>query len=245
MWYTPNRQLTYNRIWNFVVGVRGGGKTFNCLIHGIEKFLKDGSQFIYLRRQAVQLDDACVGDNEGDLFAYIRHEGYFQDHELKVVSDKSGGYNFYCDGKIMGFGKALSTSTSRKSMALPKVKMIIFDEFMIDSTSAVERYLGHGDKEPFIFENFYETVTRGRDIPVFFIGNAFQWSILTSLTSISASSPATAKTCTRDSFGQLCCGKMKHLLKAVHTLSSTRRQKTRNFTVTLLGTPSTWTEPTS
>ena len=173
MWYTPNRQLTYNRIWNFVVGVRGGGKTFNCLIHGIEKFLKDGSQFIYLRRQAVQLDDACVGDNEGDLFAYIRHEGYFQDHELKVVSDKSGGYNFYCDGKIMGFGKALSTSTSRKSMALPKVKMIIFDEFMIDSTSAVERYLGHGDKEPFIFENFYETVTRGRDIPVFFIGNAF------------------------------------------------------------------------
>ena len=174
MWYTPNRQLTYNRIWNFVVGVRGGGKTFNTLKYAIEKFLKDGTQFIYLRRQVVQLDDACIGkDTQGDLFAYIRHEGYFQDHELKVVSDKSGGYNFYCDDKIMGYGKALSTSMSRKSMALPKVGLIIFDEFMIDSTSSIERYLGQGDREPFIFENFYETVTRGRDIPVFFIGNAF------------------------------------------------------------------------
>ena len=92
MWYTPNRQLTYNRIWNFVVGVRGGGKTFNTLKYAVEKFLKDGTQFIYLRRQVVQLDDACIGkDTEGDLFAYIRHEGYFEDHTLKVVSDKSGG----------------------------------------------------------------------------------------------------------------------------------------------------------
>lgn len=174
MWYTPNRQLTYNRIWNFVVGVRGGGKTFNMIKHGIEKFLKDGTQFIYLRRQVVQLDDACVGrDTQGDLFAYIRHEGYFEDHELKVVSDKSGGYNFYIDDKIMGYGKALSTSMSRKSMALPNVGLIIFDEFMIDDKAKIERYLGQGTNEPFIFENFYETVTRGRDIPVFFIGNAF------------------------------------------------------------------------
>ena len=174
MWYTPNRQLTYNRIWNFVVGVRGGGKTFNMIKYGIEKFLKDGTQFIYLRRQVVQLDDACVGrDTQGDLFAYIRHEGYFEDHELKVVSDKSGGYNFYIDDKIMGYGKALSTSMSRKSMALPNVGLIIFDEFMIDDKAKIERYLGQGTNEPFIFENFYETVTRGRDIPVFFIGNAF------------------------------------------------------------------------
>lgn len=174
MWYTPNRQLTYNRIWNFTVGVRGGGKTFNVLKYAIEKFKKTGEQFIYLRRQVVQLDDACVGkDTEGDLFAYIRHEGYFPNDNLKVVADKSGGYNLYCNDKIMGYGKALSTSMSRKSMALPKVTLIIFDEFLIDTTTGLERYLGHGDKEPFIFENFYETVTRGRDIPVFFIGNAF------------------------------------------------------------------------
>ena len=173
MWYTPNRQLTYNRIFNFVVGVRGGGKTFNTLKHCIEKFLKDGSEFIYLRRRQVHLDDACSGGKgSGDLFADIRAKGYFPDHELKVVSDKAGGYNFYCDGKIMGYGKALSTSTGRRSTSKPKVKRIIYDEFLIDDSSGSERYLNHGN-EMFVFNNFYETIARGRDIPVIFIGNAF------------------------------------------------------------------------
>lgn len=173
MWYTPNRQLTYNRIFNFVVGVRGGGKTFNTLKHAIEKFLKDGSEFIYLRRRQVHLDDACSGGKgSGDLFADIRAKGYFPDHELKVASDKAGGYNFYCDGKIMGYGKALSTSTGRRSTSKPNVKRIIFDEFLIDDSSGSERYLNHGN-EMFVFNNFYETIARGRDIPVIFIGNAF------------------------------------------------------------------------
>lgn len=174
MWYTPNRQLTYNRIFNFAVGVRGGGKTFNSIKHAIEKFLKDGSEFIYLRRRVVDLDDACNGSKEsGDLFADIRAKGYFKDHELKVAADKSGGYNFYCDGKIMGYGKALSTAASRRSTSKPNVKRIIFDEFLIDSsTGSTQRYLNNGD-EFFIFTNFYETIARGRDIPVLFIGNAF------------------------------------------------------------------------
>jgi hypothetical protein len=174
MWYTPNQQLTYNRIFNFVVGVRGGGKTFNTLKHCIEKYLKDGSEFIYLRRRQVHLDDACNGSKgSGDLFADIRAKGYFPKNELKVVSDKSGGYNFYCDGKVMGYGKALSTSAGRRSASKPNVKRIMYDEFLIDdSTGSSERYLNHGN-EMFLFNNFYETIARGRDIPVMFIGNAF------------------------------------------------------------------------
>lgn len=174
MWYTPNKQLTYNRIFNFVVGIRGGGKTFNSIKHCIEKYLKDGSEFIYLRRRQVHLDDACNGSKgSGDLFADIRAKGYFTQHELKVVADKSGGYNFYCDGKVMGYGKALSTSAGRRSTSKPNVKRILYDEFLIDdSAGSNERYLNHGN-EMFLFNNFYETIARGRDIPVMFIGNAF------------------------------------------------------------------------
>jgi hypothetical protein len=172
MWYTPNKQLTYNRIFNFAVGVRGGGKTMNSLIHCIERHLKTGEEFIYLRRRVVDLDDACSGSKgSGDLFADIRAKGYFAEHELKVVSDKAGGYNFYCDGKIMGYGKALSTSASRRSSSKPHVKKIIFDEFLIDDTAgSTQRYL---KDEFFLFTNLYETIARGRDIPVIFIGNAF------------------------------------------------------------------------
>jgi hypothetical protein len=174
VWYTPNKQLTYNRIFNFVVGIRGGGKTFNSLKHCIEKFLKDGSEFIYLRRRVVDLDDSCNGSKgSGDLFSDIRAKGYFPEHDLKVVADKSGGYNFYCGDKVMGYGKALSTANSRRSTSKPNVKRILFDEFLIDDTVGTnQKYLNNGH-EMFAFNNFYETIARGRDIPVMFIGNAF------------------------------------------------------------------------
>lgn len=170
MWYTPNQQLTYNRIFNFVVGVRGGGKTFNTLKHAIRRFEKTGEQFVYLRRKGVDLDDACHRKEGGDLFSDIRHKGYFKGVELKVVADKSGGYNFYYNDKVMGYGKALSTA--RRSTSLPLVKLIIFDEFLIDDTNPHDRYLNSGN-ETFLFYNFYETIARGRDIPVIFLGNAF------------------------------------------------------------------------
>lgn len=179
MWYSSNPQLTYNRIFNFAVGVRGGGKTFNSLREAIEKHLKErknGKQweFMYIRRRVVDLDDACQGSKgSGDLFSDIRAKGYFPEHEFKVVADKSGGYNFYCDDKIMGYGKALSTSASRRSTSYPYVKRLLFDEFLIDdSAGSNQRYLNSGD-EFFVFTNFYETIARGRDIPVLFLGNAF------------------------------------------------------------------------
>lgn len=179
MWYSSRPQLTYNKIFNFAVGVRGGGKTLNTIEECIEKFIKDGSQFIYLRRRGVDLDDACTGkEGEGDLFADIRElietKGKFpklHGKELTISADKSGGYNFYCDGKIMGYGKALSTA--RRSTSKPKVTRIVFDEFLIDdSAGSRDSYLNKGD-EMFKFNNFYETIARGRDIPVIFIGNAF------------------------------------------------------------------------
>jgi hypothetical protein len=179
MWYSSTRQLTYNRIFNFAVGVRGGGKTLNSLRESIEKHIKEKEngrkwEFLYLRRRVVDLDDACAGKKgDGDLFSDLRAHGYFEGHELKVVSDKSGGYNFYCDGEIMGYGKALSTAASRRSTSKPYVKRILFDEFLIDDTAGSNIKYLNGGEEYFLFLNFYETIARGRDIPVIFIGNAF------------------------------------------------------------------------
>lgn len=178
-WFDPRPQSRYNRPYNFVVGVRGGGKSVNTLVWRIAKFIKDGSQFIYLRRRQADLDDACRGTKDtDDLFADIAKVNDFpqfgikiDDHELDIKSSKKGGYTFYVDGKVAGYGMALSTS--KRSSSKPKVNYIIYDEFLIDPTvSAHVKYLNHGD-EMFVFDHFYETVARGRDIPVMFIGNAF------------------------------------------------------------------------
>src|SRR5690606_14096962 len=134
-------------------------------------FEKGKGQFVYLRRRKVDLDDACSGTKAGgDLFADIRAHGYFPGVELKAVADKSGGYNLYYNDKIMGYGRALSTA--RRSTSLPEVERGVFDEFLIDDTVGHDRYLNSGN-EKFLFDNFYETIARGRDIPFFFLGNAF------------------------------------------------------------------------
>ena len=50
--------LTYNCTFNFVIGDRGGGKSFGTLYFVINRFKKAGEQFIYLRRTERELDDA-------------------------------------------------------------------------------------------------------------------------------------------------------------------------------------------
>ena len=126
----------------------------------------------------MELDDACVGGkNKGDLFSDIRKAGYFKDHELKVTSDKSGGYTFYCDGVVMGYGKALSVSGNRRSTSLPYVQRIVFDEFLINtSAGSRQKYLLYGlcgskvQKASFGSFGRYrneKAVYRDRDAPAF------------------------------------------------------------------------------
>lgn len=161
-WFTPNEMLTYNCIFNFVVGDRGGGKTFGSLAFCIRQWLKNGRQFIYLRRYETELEDALP-----TLFDAIIQENKFPDNELYAKGGK-----LYCDDRVMGFAVALSTSMKRKSVNYSNVHYIVFDEFMVDGVTS--RYLGQGEKEVEIFNNFYETVDRLRDkTRVLFLSNAF------------------------------------------------------------------------
>jgi len=161
-WFSPHELLTYNCLYNFIIGDRGGGKSFGTLEFCVRQFLKHGREFIYLRRYKTELEDSLP-----TLFDALKQAGKFPEHELTVK-----GNTLYCDGKTMGYAVALSTSMKRKSVNYSKVWYIIFEEFMVDGVTS--RYLGPGTNEVSIFENFYETVARLRNnVRVFFIANAF------------------------------------------------------------------------
>lgn len=161
-WFTPNKLLTYNCLFNFIIGDRGGGKSFGTLEFCVKQFLKNGREFIYLRRYERELDDSLP-----TLFDALKKEGKFKGHKLYAKGNK-----LFCDDRVMGYAVALSTSMKRKSVNYSNVHYIIFEEFMVDGVTS--RYLGSGDKEVTIFENFYETVDRLRDeTKVFFLANAF------------------------------------------------------------------------
>lgn len=155
MFYSGQNTLSYNCLFNFVVGNRGCGKTFWFKSWAIKDFLKSGKQFVYVRRYDTEFD------KKEKFFDDI--EEYFPDHEFKIK-----GYTCYIDKKECGFFIPLSKAKNYKSTPYPKVNKICYDEFIIKR--GFQHYLR---EEVTDFLELYETICRTRDnVKCFFFGNA-------------------------------------------------------------------------
>lgn len=162
IYYNFDKLFSYNFLIALVIGERGVGKTFNAKVAVLKKFLRTGEQFIYLRRYKTELDSALA-----TFWDDLQSNGYFEDHDLKVKKSKMLT-TFLCDGKVCGYAVPLSTSNILKSTSFPKVKTIIFDEFILDPLSGTYRYLKN---EVQMLLDVIETVGRLRDIQVLMLGN--------------------------------------------------------------------------
>lgn len=161
MYYTYDKLISYNAYLNFVIGERGVGKTFNAKKFAIKDYVNNDNQFIYLRRFKTELDKAS-----SQFFTDLQANGFYEDHVFSVKKDK-GIYQYEMDGEVIGYGIALTTSSILKSTAFPKVKNVIFDEFLIAGTTY--HYLRD---EVTQFLETLETIGRLRDLRVFLLGNA-------------------------------------------------------------------------
>lgn len=156
MWYNIEETLSYNRLLNFVVGPRGVGKTYAAKRRVIKNFLKDGAQFIYLRRYDTELKQSQMVNFFSDICTEF--DGHEFDYKNKT---------FFIDNQIAGWCIPLSRAAQYKSVPFPSVTMIIFDEFIIDQ--GLIRYL---PDEVQCFNEMYSTIARLRDVKVFFLSNA-------------------------------------------------------------------------
>jgi hypothetical protein len=159
LWYDLNKTLTYNSLFNIVIGNRGCGKTYGAKKRAIKLFLEKGYQFVYLRRYETELIEV-----QENLFNDIIVNGEFKDHYIEY---KSGCY--FIDGKLAGYAMALTKAHYYKSASFPLVQFIIYDECIIDD-SGTARYLKNEVRK---FLDFYETIARMREnVIVFFLANA-------------------------------------------------------------------------
>lgn len=156
MWFNPDKVLSYNMLFNFILGNRGGGKTFNTLDFVIKRFKKHGEQFAYVRTTEKELD-LC----KGTMFNGLKAEGFHSDDEIKV-----DGLDIMCNGKIMGVCIPLSLADQFKSTAYPHIKWIIYEEFIEESGRKKLR-----DRAAKFF-GLYETIARMRDVYCFFLANS-------------------------------------------------------------------------
>lgn len=147
-YYDISTLLSYNKILNFVIGQRGGGKTFACKKWAINDFIKKENQFIWVRRYKTELKRL-----KNNFWNDIISSGLYPNDEFSVK-----GNQLFINNKLCGYLIALSTSAQEKSSSYPKVNKIIFDEFMVDKGQI--RYL---QDEVETFLNLMDTVIRDRD----------------------------------------------------------------------------------
>ena len=162
-YYNLHSILTRNATWNFIIGARGLGKTFSAKRYGIKEYLKNGHEFIYLRRTDVEQH------RKETFFKDIQE--YFPHVEFRINGSKGEIHKTEWaekDWRTCCYFVALSQAGGLKSVAYPKVHLIIFDEIFPDN----QRYL---QNEVNSFSEFYNTVDRWQDrTRVLFLSNAVQ-----------------------------------------------------------------------
>lgn len=149
--YTP--LLSHNKLFNFVVGNRGCGKTYGIKKLVINDFLRNYNQFVYIRRYKSELDSIV------DFFQQM--EGEFKDVEFAQEKD-----TLYINSQTAGYMIPLTRANKYKSVSFERVKTIIFDEFIVETGQY--SYLKN---EVIKFLDLYETISRMRDVRVIFLGN--------------------------------------------------------------------------
>lgn len=153
-WYSFDRINSYNAFFHFILTNRGFGKSYGAKKRCIDRWLKYGEQFVYVRRYKTELKKI------GKFFDDIKDK--YPEHEFKVV-----GKTFYIDNHEVGYAIPLSTSLTEKSTAFPKVCTIVFDEFIIDKGHI--RYL---ENEVEVMLELVLTIIRKRDnARVYFLAN--------------------------------------------------------------------------
>jgi hypothetical protein len=155
--------LSRNGVYNFILGARGLGKTYGAKRKAIRDYINKGDQFIYLRRYNTELKSVKT-----TFIADISHEFpqlvfRLQGEELQA---RPTGSEKPWD--TMCYFVALSKTQQKKSVSYPRVKTIIFDEFIIDR--GVIHYMANEVKA---FNDFYSTVDRYKDkTRVLFLANS-------------------------------------------------------------------------
>lgn len=162
IWYNRGPICSYNGLFNFCLGARGTGKTFNFKCWAISS----SNPFVWIRRLQEDIDDLLA--NDGAKFTKdLYQEGILSpEQDVKVESR-----TLYIDGIAKIYFVPLSLSGRKKSQSYGDVNIAVFDE--VFEGVGNKKYL---KDEVELFLELYETMNRLRvdgrpDIRVFFLSN--------------------------------------------------------------------------
>ena len=124
------KTLSYNAPMTIAVGGNSIGKTYSFTYQGVKEFIKTGKQFGWIRRYAPELKKASSNFFD-DLIEHDEFPGYIfkTDKERGYIAKKPCG-KAKPDWEVCCHFFALSMQGSYKGTAYPKIKRLIFDEYI-------------------------------------------------------------------------------------------------------------------
>ena len=171
--YSLSRINSKHCQYNIIIGERSNGKTYSCLLQGIENFVNKGEQMAYIRRyredfrgkRGDRLFESIVNDGrisqltDGE-YDMVKHQaaqwylGHYDEDLQKVVSNPEP----FC------FGFSLSEMQHDKSISYPNITTVVFDEFLTRQYYLPDEFV--------TFMNVLSTIIRHRDnVTIYMLGN--------------------------------------------------------------------------
>lgn len=150
--------LPYQRNFNFINSVRSQGKTYTTSGFMIDRFLERDEEFMLVVRT---VDEKKNGALKQWLSKVLMKE--FTNLPLTINSDTL----YYSPEKdkntwrVIGHCRALSETVKVKKQSFPKVRWMVFEEYMLEPKH-YDLYV-KGWHEPDLLLNLYHTVDREQD----------------------------------------------------------------------------------
>lgn len=166
-WYDVRRVLSYNALYNFIIGLRNSGKTYAFKVKMVDWFLERGWKFIWLRRQVNEAEETVKG-----FFDAIAKDTYLTNKygEIKYMTK---GNMLYINGKVAGEVLALAQSQLYKSREFADTYSIVFDEFISEGGTR-KAYL---PDEANVLNGIVLTIARHKPrFRVFMLGNSVRFN---------------------------------------------------------------------
>lgn len=162
--YDWHKTLSYDADVTMVIGPRGVGKTFGLRKQCIKDFLKDGSRFVEIVRYKSELFDVADGyfnrlkdlpEFDGYEFKTDSRYGYIAKEATKDEEGKKRKQEWH----LLMYFVALTDAQKKKKKTFDKVRRLIFDESILDSS---DRYHSYLPNEFGTLANLVDTVSRER-----------------------------------------------------------------------------------
>lgn len=175
-YYSLKNILEKKARYNVIFGERSNGKTYAVLKLGLEAYSKDGSQLAIVRRW----QDDLRGKRSAVMFQALEDNG-----EIEKITKGEWTSTYYYGGRWwlcrydlnekgvkervtssepFAFGFAISAVEHDKSTAYPKIRTVLFDEFLTRG--------GYLNDEFVLYMNVLSTIIRQRtDVTIFMLGN--------------------------------------------------------------------------